>query len=75
MSYSAFLKEKLLSLIREMEPYHWLFTRSPEKDFSRIRKWSFSEVIRVCVRRQDCADKPARLSMDSAEIEQRFRAN
>ena len=49
MSYSAFLKEKLLSLIREMEPYHWLFTRSPEKDFSRIRKWSFSEVMRFII--------------------------
>ena len=49
MSYSAFLKEKLLSLIREMEPYRWLFTRSPEKDFSRVRKWSFSEVMRFII--------------------------
>ena len=29
----------------------------------------------TCVRRQDCAAKPVRLSMDSAEIEQRFRTN
>ena len=57
MSYSVFLKEKLLSLIREMEPYHWLFTRSPEKDFSRIRKWSFSEVIRVCSFSQNDMDE------------------
>ena len=45
MSYSAFIKEKLLSLINEMDQYHWLFTRNPGKDFSRIKKWSFGEIL------------------------------
>lgn len=29
-----------------MDKYHWLFTKNPDKDFSRIKKWSFSEVLR-----------------------------
>ncbi|MBP5168231.1 MAG: IS4 family transposase [Oscillospiraceae bacterium] len=49
MSYSAFIKEKLLSLINEMDQYHWLFTHKPEKDFSRIKKWSFGEVVKFII--------------------------
>ena len=49
MDYSAFIKEKLLSLINEMDQYHWLFTRNPEKDFSRIKKWSFGEIMRFII--------------------------
>ena len=49
MSYSAFIKVKLQSLINEMDQCHWLFTRNPEKDFSRIRKWSFREVMRFVI--------------------------
>ena len=45
MSYSESIKEKLLTLIEEMDRYHWLFTRDAEKDFSRIKKWSFGEVM------------------------------
>ena len=44
MNYSTFIKEKLISLINEMDQHHWLFTRNAEKDFSRIKKWSFGEV-------------------------------
>ena len=29
----------------------------------------------ICVHHRNCAAKPAKLSMDSAEIEQRFRVN
>ena len=47
MSYSSWVKEKLLSLINEMDRYHWLFTRNAEKDFSRIKKWSFGEIIKI----------------------------
>ena len=37
---------------------------------------NFDKVERiVCVRHRNCAAKPAKLSTDSAEIEQRFRAN
>ena len=49
MNYSTFLKEKLVSLINEMDQYHWLFTRNAEKDFSRIKKWSFSEIMRFII--------------------------
>ena len=49
MGYSAFIKEKLLFLINEMDQYHWLFTRVPEKDFSRIKKWSFAEILRFII--------------------------
>lgn len=49
MNYPAFIKEKLLSLINEMDQYHWLFTRNSEKDFSRIKKWTFGEVVRFII--------------------------
>ena len=49
MSYSAFIKDKLLSLINEMDQYHWLFTRNAEKDFSRIKKWTFGEIMRFII--------------------------
>ena len=49
MSYSAFIKGKLQALIDEMDQYHWLFTRNPEKDFSRIKKWSFGEIMRFLI--------------------------
>ena len=32
-----------------MDHYHWLFTRNPEKDFSRIKKWSFGEILRFII--------------------------
>ena len=49
MDFSAIIKEKLLSLISEIDQYHWLFTRNPEKDFSRIKKWSFGEIVRFII--------------------------
>ena len=49
MNYSTFIKEKLVSLINEMDQYHWLFTRNAEKDFSRIKKWSFGEIMRFII--------------------------
>ena len=49
MSYSAFIKGKLQALIDEMDQYHWLFTRNPEKDFSRIKKWSFGGIMRFLI--------------------------
>ena len=49
MDFSAIIKEKLLSLINEMDQYHWLFTHNPEKDFSRIKKWSFGEIVRFII--------------------------
>lgn len=46
MNYSQEVKEKLFSLISEMAKSHWLFVNSPEKDFSRCKKWSFEDVIK-----------------------------
>lgn len=49
MNNSTLIKDKLLSLINEMDQYHWLFTRKPEIDFTRVKKWSFSDVIRFII--------------------------
>ena len=49
MNYSSWIKGKLLSLIKEMDRYHWLFTRNAEKDFSLIKKWSFEEILRFMI--------------------------
>ncbi len=49
VKYSIWIKDKLLSLIKEMDHYHWLFTRNAEKDFSRVKKWSFGEIIRFII--------------------------
>ena len=49
MRYSKFIKGKLLSLISDMDHYHWLFTRNAEKDFSRVKKWSFGEIMRFII--------------------------
>lgn len=46
MNYSLEVKERLLSLISEMNTYHWLFTKHPETDFSRVKKWSFEETMK-----------------------------
>ena len=46
MNFSLSVKEKLFSMIKEMETYHWLFSRNPDSDFSRKKKWSFEDVIR-----------------------------
>lgn len=37
--------------------------------------WEIIDEISECVHHRNCAAKPAKLSMDSAEIEQRFRVN
>ena len=46
MNFSIEVKQTLFSLIDEMEQYRWLFTLIPQKNFSRMKKWSFSEVIK-----------------------------
>ena len=49
MSYSTTIKNELVSLINKMDQYHWLFTRDAQKDFSRIKKWSFGETMRFII--------------------------
>lgn len=46
MNYSVTVKETLLSLIEEMDSQHWLFTRNPNADFTRKKKWTFDQVMR-----------------------------
>ena len=46
MNYSTEVKQKLLSIITEMDSYRWLFTKNPETDFSRKKKWSFEEIMK-----------------------------
>ena len=46
----------------------------PVKEYLTYAKAQQIEAI-LCVHHRNCAAKPAKLSMDSAEIEQRFRVN
>lgn len=46
MNYSTEVKNKLFSIVEEMNSYHWLFTQNPDKDFSRKKKWSFDEIMK-----------------------------
>ena len=49
MNYSTEVKKKLLSIIKEMDSYRWLFTKNPKTDFSRKKKWSFEEVMKFII--------------------------
>ena len=49
MDYATNLKNKLFTLIEEMNSLCWLFTKNPTKDFSRKKKWSFSEVMKFMI--------------------------
>lgn len=46
MNFSTEVKQKLLSIITEMNACRWLFTKNPETDFSRKKKWSFEEIMK-----------------------------
>ena len=45
MNFSYTLKSYLMSLIEEMNSHHQDFTRNPKTDFSRTKKWSFSDTL------------------------------
>ena len=32
-----------------MASYHWMFTKNPESDFSRKKKWSFEEIMKFMI--------------------------
>lgn len=49
MNFSTNVKQKLFSLIDEMNSQPWLFTKSPETDFTRKKKWSFGEVVKFII--------------------------
>ena len=42
MSFSTEVKQKLFTLIDEMDSYHWLFTKNPGKDFHPIVSYMVS---------------------------------
>lgn len=49
MDYATNIKNQLFTLIDEMNSYCWLFTRNPNKDFTRKKKWSFSEIMKFMI--------------------------
>ena len=49
MDYATNLKNKLFTIIEEMNSSPWLFTKNPIKDFSRKKKWSFSEIMKFMI--------------------------
>ena len=52
-----------------------MLTRFRQRITPEMLTWVNDQIIgRACVRHRNCAAKPAKLSKDSAEIEQRFRA-
>lgn len=46
MIFSTEVNQKLLSIITEMNSCRWLFTKNPETDFSRKKKWAFEEIMK-----------------------------
>lgn len=49
MDYATNIKNRLFTLIDEMNSSCWLFTRNPNKDFTRKKKWSFSEIMKFMI--------------------------
>jgi len=45
--YSDLIKGKLEALMSEMSTYSYLFSKNPEKDFTRKRKLDFKEMLRI----------------------------
>lgn len=46
MTFAEYVKNSLLSLIREMAAALWLFSKNPSADFLRNRKLDFASTIR-----------------------------
>lgn len=44
-NYSKFVKERLMSIVREMEKSPEVFVKNPGKDFTRNRKLSFEDIV------------------------------
>ena len=49
MNFSVTVKKKLFEMIDEMNSYAWLFVQNPLKDFSREKKWSFSNTLKFMI--------------------------
>lgn len=50
-TFPSEVKQKLNSIIKEMSDHHWLFTRNPNRDFSRqhLGKLSFYDTMRLII--------------------------
>lgn len=49
MDYATKVKNQLFTLVDEMNLYRWLFVRNSSKDFTRKKKWSFSEMMKFMI--------------------------
>lgn len=49
MNYATKVKGNLVSLIEEMDSVRWLFTKNPNTDFTRQKKWTFSEMLKFMI--------------------------
>ena len=49
MDYATTIKKKLLNLIDEMNLSRHQFTRNPNTDFSREKKWSFAKIFKFMI--------------------------
>ena len=49
MDFSVQVKHTLFSIIDKMNDHRWLFTKTPGKDFSREKKWSFHKMIKFMI--------------------------
>lgn len=45
--YADFIKEKLENILTDMQQYSWLYVNNPEKDFTRNRKLTFKETLKI----------------------------
>lgn len=49
MSYATDVKTQLFGLIEEMNSSRWLFSKNPDTDITRKKKWTFSEIIKFMI--------------------------
>lgn len=49
MDYPSKVKKQLWNLISEMGEKSWLFSRNPDKDFSRKKKWDFESIMKFMI--------------------------
>ena len=49
MDYATTVKTYLFDIIDEMNLSRWLFTKNPDTDFTREKKWSFSKIIKFMI--------------------------
>ena len=49
MDYATTVKTYLFDIIEEMNLSRWLFTRNPNTDFTREKKWTFSTIMKFMI--------------------------